>query len=195
MTVLAREGLTGLSVRKVASEAHLAPASLRHVLPTQDALRLRCLVIIEERVTSRVRGHVSAGLDTGSDLAVAMLQEVLPLDDARRLELLTQVQLGVLAVSDPSLREASARLSAGVRRLCTMAVLAIATGSPMTPSHEVPSALDVSDTADRLHASVDGIALQTLLDPETYPPSTARRRLRSCVTLIRDGAPGSASRR
>lgn len=156
MRVLDRDGLTALSVRNVAAEAGLATASLRRAFPTQDALRRFCLQEIRRRVTERI-ARVSG---TGAAWASALLAELLPLDDQRRTELTAQLQLGVLAMTDPALREDAITLNADVHQVCTVVLDALhAQGALRT-------GVDLGAEATRLHALVDGIALHLLWEPD-----------------------------
>lgn len=152
LRVLGRDGLTGLSVRGVAAEAGIAAASLRRAFPSQHALREYCLELIEERATSRI-----TSLDlTGRALADALLVQLLPLDDERRSELIAQVQLGVLSLSDSSLRPAAARLNAAVSRACRIAI------EILTAVGQLDAGRDPEYEARRLRALLDGIAMQGL---------------------------------
>ena len=98
--VLVRDGIAGLSVRKVAEEAEIATASLRRAFPTQDALRRFCFDRIHQSVAARLR----AVTGDGREKAMQWMRELLPLDDTRRTELVVQLQLSRLALTDESLR-------------------------------------------------------------------------------------------
>lgn len=149
--VLTREGLAGLSVRKVAEAAGLATASLRRAFPTQAALRAFCLDRIQTAVGDRIVAHTGEGLP----LARAVLREVLPLDETRRAEMIVQMQLGSLALTDPSLQESVQKLGDGVRRVCELAL-----GELTRSSAHVMA--DADAEAAHLHALLDGLALQLL---------------------------------
>ena len=82
--VLVRDGIAGLSVRKVAEEAEIATASLRRAFPTQDALRRFCFDRIHQSVAARLR----AVTGDGREKAMQWMRELLPLDDTRRTCLL-----------------------------------------------------------------------------------------------------------
>ncbi|ROR97257.1 TetR family transcriptional regulator [Salana multivorans] len=154
LRVLERDGLAGLSVRRVAEEAGIATASLRRAFPTQHALREHCLALVEERATARIRA-LPPDL-TGRRLVEAMLAQLLPLDRERRTELAAQIQLGVLALTDPALRAAAVRLDTAVGRACRAAVAILADagqlGRDRDPDYE----------AQRLHALLDGAAVHGL---------------------------------
>lgn len=152
LRVLERDGLGGLSVRGVATEAGIAAASLRRVFPSQHALRVYCLERIEARATERI-----AALDLeGRELAEGLLAQLLPLDDVRRVELIAQVQLGVLALTDDTLRPAAVRLSAGVDRACTSVIEILAHAG------ELGDGRDPVAEARRLRALLDGLAMHDL---------------------------------
>lgn len=152
LRVLERDGLTGLSVRGVAEEAGIATASLRRAFPTQHALREHCLLLIEERATARIRA-----LDASDrDLVDQLLAQLLPIDRERRLEFVAQVQLGVLALTDASLRPAMRRLDEAVTRGCELALGLLAESGGLAPSR------DLAFETRRLRALLDGIAMGML---------------------------------
>ncbi|KPG82343.1 TetR/AcrR family transcriptional regulator [Frigoribacterium sp. RIT-PI-h] len=157
LRLLERDGLAALSVRNVADEAGIAAASLRRLFPTQDALREHCLTSIEERVTARL----AALRSTGRTLALDVLAQVLPLDHERTAEILAQVQLGVLSRTDENLARSARRLNDGVGRICERAIHIMAEAGTLRPD------LDRTFEADRLHALVDGLAIQHTWDPST----------------------------
>ncbi|WIE71991.1 TetR family transcriptional regulator C-terminal domain-containing protein [Curtobacterium sp. MCJR17_020] len=173
LRILERDGLVALSVRNVADEAGIAAASLRRLFPTQDALREHCLTIIEERVTARL----SALRSTGRALAVDILAQVLPLDAERTTEILAQVQLGVLSRTDEHLTESARRLNDGVGRVCARALDALGAVDALDPER------DRIDETDRLHALVDGLAVEHTWDPAARTPA----RVLSLVELHLDG--------
>lgn len=151
--VLERDGLAALSVRRVAAEAGLAAASLRRAFPTQHALRVHCFELIRSRATDRVRSLSGSGIPLG----VAVLSELLPLDAPRRLELSAQLQLMILALTDPGLRETASTLHGDVRRACD--AVAVEVGLTRPPAE--------------LHAFLDGLALHVLTEPTAVTPEEA----------------------
>lgn len=152
LRVLERDGLAGLSVRGVAAEAGIAAASLRRAFPTQHALREYCFVLIEERATARMLALEGSG----RDLVEALMAQLLPLDDERRTELVAQVQLGILALTDDTLRPAAIRLSGAVDRACRIAIDILAESGSLGVGR------DREYEANRLRALVDGIAMHGL---------------------------------
>jgi AcrR family transcriptional regulator len=164
LRVLGRDGLTSLSVRKVAEEAGLATASLRRAFPTQDALRRFCLQAVAERATRRIRGLAGEGIAR----VEAMLAELLPLDEERRVELGAQVQLGALALTDDALHAEVVTLNLAVRGACTAGI------TELDRTGGLHASRDAEAEAETLHALLDGTALHLLWHPESLPGDAAR---------------------
>jgi AcrR family transcriptional regulator len=145
--VLVRDGLTELSVRKVAAEAGLPPSSLRYTFPTQAAVRERAVALLVERMSARVAKHERAH-EAGA--ARAILLELLPLDDERRVEMEVSLALGAMAATDRALWAAHQRSHLAVRQACTTALRLIGA--------------DPADV-DGTHALIDGLALHLVRQP------------------------------
>jgi AcrR family transcriptional regulator len=181
LRVLGRDGLTSLSVRKVAEEAGLATASLRRAFPTQDALRRFCLQAVAERATRRIRGLAGEGIAR----VEAMLAELLPLDEERRVELGAQVQLGALALTDDALHAEVVTLNLAVRGACTAGITELDRTGGQHASR------DAEAEAETLHALLDGTALHLLWHPESLPGDAARvllgRHLRALAGPVSGG--------
>lgn len=181
LRVLEREGLAGLSVRGVAAEAGIAAASLRRAFPTQHALREYCLRLIQERVTARI-----AALDlTGRALAEELLAQLLPLDAERRAELVAQIQLGMLALTDVSLRPSAVTLSDAVDRACRAAISILSDAGGLDPRR------DPDYEAQRLRALLDGIAMEGIWGGASPTPGPSRGLLARHLDEL--AGPASAS--
>lgn len=165
--VLARDGLAGLSVRKVADEANIATASLRRAFPTQQNLRQFCLDRIRQDVAKRL--HSVSG--SARERALQWMQELLPLDDTRRTELLVQLQLSRLALTDESLEESARGLHGEVRGVCA-AIL-----QQLLAAGQLGTTLDIGLETMRLHALLDGLALHLLWNTSTASRQYADRVL------------------
>lgn len=185
LRVLERDGLTSLSVRKVAEEAGLATASLRRAFPTQDALRRYCLHLMSERVARRVQALGGEGIGR----VAAMLAELLPLDEERRVELGAQLQLGALALTDTALHAEVVAMSRAVRAACVAGIAELGRTGALHPAR------DATAEAETLHALLDGTALHLLWHPETLPGDAARalllRHLQGLSAAARAQGPGS----
>lgn len=154
--VISREGLPGLSVRKVAEEAGLATASLRRSFPTQEALRVACLQLVTVRVQERI-GRLDRHLPV-REFVEACLAELLPLDEERALELQVQVAVGTLARTEAGVAEVDALAHDLLRQACRSMLLYLAEGDARFEA----VTQDVDANAATLHALLDGLALHLL---------------------------------
>jgi AcrR family transcriptional regulator len=143
--VLVRDGLTALTVRKVAAEAGLPPSSLRYTFPTQASVREHAIDLVFDRTSERIEAISGDGRQWAWDV----LLETLPLDEERRVELEVYLALGTAALTDQALRPAHERVVGLIRDWCGRVLEALG----------VPAAVREVETA-RLHALIDGLALQ-----------------------------------
>jgi AcrR family transcriptional regulator len=172
--VLARDGITALSVRNVAAEAGLAASSLRYTFPTQAALRVFALELVNRRVEERIRSLPRGA--TVRESVEERLRHLIPLDAERRLEMEVFVVIGTVALTDPALRPVYDRSSAGLRAGCAELLTVLATD----PAY---AGLDVAAETPRLHAIVDGLALHLVYqgpeDPTDWATDALARHLDS----------------
>lgn len=182
-TVLARDGIAKLSVRNVAEEAGLATASLRRAFPTQDALRAYCLELVRERTQARIDA-IDQRLSV-TDFAEAFLLQLLPLDEDRRLEMEVFIAIGVLALTDDTLRDPYDRvhneLALGCRSL--VGLLAEAGSAPV-------AADEIDIEAKRIHALIDGLALHLVQQKAGQPVDWAVEVVSLQVRQLRGQWPG-----
>ncbi|MGU3410210.1 TetR/AcrR family transcriptional regulator [Microbacterium sp. M1A1_1b] len=158
--VLARDGLGALSVRNVAAEAGLAPSTVRYTFPTQASVREHALNLVFDGTAARIQAlpdHL-----TGRALAHAVLVELLPLDDERRIELDVYLALGTAALTDPELRPFHDRVVAEMQDWCGQVLGAVG----VSPD-------DMAYEACRLHALIDGLAMQVVRLPPDADTSWA----------------------
>lgn len=186
--VLARDGLPGFSVRRIADEAGLATASLRRAFPTQAALRTYCLRLVGERVQARMDALAVAS-DPAADprgFVLACLAELLPLDAERRSETEVWLALGSLATTDADVRAAYDDSSRTIATACR-SLLGMLPG----PGGGDPDALAAE--AQRLHALLDGLALHLVHAPPSADTAWAMDALDRVVPDGPRPDPGSAA--
>ncbi len=160
--VIARSGVDGASMRDIAAEAGWTTGTLVHYFADKhDLLDFTLRVSIERRSASRT---ARSGL-TPADAVHATLISALPTNDDTRLHWIVTLTLAGAAASD-------ARLAATQRdayrdfRDYLVGLL-----------DAMPDVTDPLTEAERLIALVDGIALQALFDPASWPPDRQRRAL------------------
>ncbi|WP_433832464.1 TetR/AcrR family transcriptional regulator [Actinoplanes sp. CA-015351] len=148
--VIARAGITALTVRRVAAQAGLAPSSLRYTFPSQAVVREKAIIAVSQNIAGRVAA-LPQDID-GRSWARAALLELLPLDQQRRLEMEVFLALGTAALTDETLQPLWQATDAVVRDVCARAIQAA--GGEAGPH------------LDRLHALVDGLAFHLLVRPD-----------------------------
>jgi len=171
--VLVRDGLTELSVRKVAAEAGLPPSSLRYSFPTQASVRDRAVALLVDRLEARVARHADHD-EAGEREARSILLELLPLDEERRVEMEVSLALGAMAMTDHALWKAHQHAHRAIRSACTRALDLLGA--------------DPGDVAGT-HALIDGLALHLVRQSPEEGDAWARRALD--VHIERLGTPGS----
>jgi AcrR family transcriptional regulator len=170
--VLVRDGLTELSVRKVAAEAGLPPSSLRYTFPTQASVRDRAVALLLERLEARVASH-GDHQTAGPDEARAILLELLPLDNERRMEMEVSLALGAMAMTDSALWNAHHRTHVAVRQACATALTILG--------------VDTADVSGA-HAFIDGLALHLVRQPTDNTSDWAVRALDAYLRRLAPGA-------
>lgn len=157
--VLARDGLEGATLRRIATEAGCTTGSVTHHFADRRAL-LEATVdtAVEESMARLLASWRREGPRAG-------LAEMLPLDETRRQEVtvwLAGVQAGA---QDPELAERLAnRCAAAQERL--VAELRSRRGDVDGGSTDA----DVELLADEVLSAVDGVAVYAVADPRRYPP-------------------------
>ena len=164
--VIAREGMTALTVRSVAKEADLAPSSLRYSFPTQSSVRERAISAVLERLQERV-----VALPEDAHWGENALLELMPVDGEKHTEAIVWLALEMAAVADVDLQPVRARANAYIRTVC----------------HDVAAWLGSSseNLVDQLHAFVDGLTLHVVVRDECTP-QWAERALRIYLDEVRE---------
>lgn len=163
--VLLRDGVAAVSVRAVAAEADLATASLRHIFPTQNALRTFCFELALERATERIAASPLRG--TPRQQAEQVVLQVLPLDAQRHAEMQVWIAFAAASMASTELAPVYARGHDDLRQLCRSVVSGIASDAAL----ELQSA--------RLHALLDGLAMHLVSRPDPGAADMARQVVRA----------------
>ncbi len=156
--VIARSGIGAATMREVAAEAGWTTGMLTHYFADKrELLQFTLEASLENR-----RQQAAPRRDLTADQALrATLTDALPIDESTRLHWTVTVAFCAQALGDADLamtqRDAYRHFRADVASLVVRA--GRATGQAAT------------DEAERLIAILDGVALQALFDPESWPPS------------------------
>ncbi|WP_394253557.1 TetR/AcrR family transcriptional regulator [Arthrobacter pityocampae] len=166
--VVVRDGITRLSVRKVAAEAGIAAGSLRYLFPTQESLRAYVLDLVRQRVIDRIIALQPQ--ESVRRTVEDYLSQLLPLNAERRVEMEVFLSVGVLAFTDPALQPAYDRAHQDLRKGCHQALGLLTTD----PEYR---GLDPADESARTHAIIDGLALHLLRQRQDEDTSWAIKEL------------------
>lgn len=155
--VIAREGIAGASMREVAAEAGWTTGTLVHYFTDKrDLLRFTLESSLERRRARRSGRADMAPVDALRDTLIGAL----PVDDDSTLHWVVTVAFCSQASGDPELagiqRDAYREFRSAVAHLVQRA-----TGV---------SGVAAVEEAERLIAVVDGVAMQALFDPGSWPP-------------------------
>jgi len=174
--LVAREGAEAVTGRRVAAEAGVSTGALAHYFSDKDELLTAAFTEVVARSHYRVQA-LSPDRDV-AELLFQMLIAPLPLNDERRTE--SRVWFAFL---DRGLahKEATALLRTVYSEWRRSISEIIATGRR---TGRFRADLDPHATASSLIATVDGITMQAVVDPEALDPDAQRRLIRSHVEAL-----------
>jgi TetR/AcrR family transcriptional regulator, transcriptional repressor of bet genes len=159
--VIARSGIAGASMREVAAEAGWTTGTLVHYFTDKhELLRFTLEESLERRHALRAVRESMAPDDALRDT----LMSALPLDDDARLHWIVTVAFCAQAAADDDLADLQRTAYRDFRANVAKLVVAARRSTPS----------DSRSEAERLIAVVDGVAMQALFDPASWPPSRQR---------------------
>jgi AcrR family transcriptional regulator len=169
--LIARSGMESATMREVAAEAGWTTGALTHYFADKREL---LLATFQASLANRLSLRPSdTDVDPASRLR-ASLEGALPLDESRRRHWMVTVAFCSQAAGDDELAETQrtayhefrSHVAALVRR-CGLA----------ERQHAEPM-------AERLIAAADGIAVQALFDPQSWPPRRQLQRLDEMLSSL-----------
>ncbi len=160
--VIARSGVDGASMREIATEAGWTTGTLVHYFANKhELLDFTLRASIERRSALRSeRADLSPG-----EAVRATLTGALPTNDDTRVHWIVTVALAGAAASDDDLAATQRDAYREYRRYLVGLLMMM------------PDIDDAQIEAERLIGLVDGIALQALFDPTSWPPDRQLRAL------------------
>lgn len=187
-SVIAREGLEGTTIRKVAAEAGSSTTVVTHYFRDKDALIAAAVedayAAVESRMTDLVRGFediTRPGTSAIERLRV-MLLEALPLDRVRREEARVWMAFWAAAAARPELRTVQRDGYRSWRSLIRSVLDEAATSGELRPGIVIDAELDL------LLCLVDGLLMQATLEPRRYPAARQQQLLESALAGLAVGA-------
>lgn len=168
--VLAREGPGRASMRAIAREAGYTTGVIFHYFRDKRELMEYGSTLLIDRSIDRIA-------TAAQEDPLAALAELLPLDERRRDE--AQLWMTILgwSNSDPDLAEELARRHQQVRHHLRPVISRLRTDVD-------PDGDRICDLTDQILAVVDGLTVDTLISPESYPPDKQLAILGAAVTAL-----------
>lgn len=171
--LVSRDGAGAISVRALAAEAGVSPSNVVHYLPSRAAML--AAAVREHLGEARRRADaIRARSDSVDvDLATDLVMVAIPDSPKRRRQ--SEVWLLLLAEQEanPDAREILAQLQADVRDAVLRGVDLLADHGLLAPERD-----RVLEAAG-IHALIDGLAVQTMVDQRRMPPAVLRDIVRS----------------
>ncbi|MDI9914861.1 TetR family transcriptional regulator C-terminal domain-containing protein [Rhodococcus sp. IEGM 1379] len=161
--VIRRDGIAATSVRTVADEAGMSTGSLRHFFATQSELLVFAMELVVLRVEKRI-----AAIEFDPDMRCAIRQfadQFVPLDDDRREEMQVSIAFAAAAQTDSALTAVRDRTDQVLFDHFRQFVAALQNDGFLRSD----AVVDVE--AMRLHAVVDGLAVQGVNDSQRVNPA------------------------
>lgn len=169
--VVSRDGASAVSVRSVAAEAGMPKSSIGHYVGTMPQLLSLAIAELVDFVRQQTADFESGSLDLDSATDAFML--MVPTDARRRQ--MSEVWLLLL-----SQRNAEPDLAPILNELNVTTLTEIERGLAILRDHGlVHASRDLAAEGRFLHALVDGLAIQSLTDPDFMPKADVRRIIRA----------------
>lgn len=165
--VIQRDGLDGLSVRRVADEANLSLGALRYYFETADELTAFSMRLVSQRANARIENLPFTG-NIRLDMEM-VIGELLPLDETRLTEARVWLAFAGKAISSPAIRALSLEVHDQLYSGFRPAIEA------MINKQSTNETADVELETKALHAFVDGLVVHCVTFPDRVPPEEVRR--------------------
>jgi AcrR family transcriptional regulator len=168
--VIARAGIAGATMREVAAEAGWTTGALTHYFADKREL----LTFTLDASLARRRGTRPRRDLSPREALRAWLLRVLPIDEDARLHWTVTVAFCAQAAGDAELATSQRDAYRDFRANVAVLVERASPARGAAAEHE----------AERLIALVDGVAIQALFDPESWPPERQIAALDAALATI-----------
>ena len=174
--IVAADGLERASLREVADEAELAVGSVRHYFASSDELLAHSFGVVVDRIVRRLAAaderlaEAQPGTPEHHDGVLTLLGEFLPLDEERAVDACVWMAFKAAARTKPFLAPEADRSHRAVAAIVGRLVMELSSGAdPGAADAGTDAAAEqqrLVTEAERLLATLDGLALHALLQPE-----------------------------
>jgi AcrR family transcriptional regulator len=183
--IVAADGLERASLREVADEAELAVGSVRHYFASSDELLAHSFGVVVDRIVRRLTAaderlaEAQPGTPEHHEGVLSLLGEFLPLDEERAVDACVWMAFKAAARTKPFLAPEADRSHRAVAAIVGRIVMELSSGVGPDAAGTVAATATASDDAgaapdqqrlvteaERLLATLDGLTLHALLQPE-----------------------------
>lgn len=167
--IVAADGLERASLREVADEAELAVGSVRHYFASSDELLAHAFGVVVDRIVGRLTAaderlaEAQPGTPEHHRGVLTLLGELLPLDDERAVDACVWMAFKNAARTRPFLAAEADRSHRAVAAIVGRLVMDLSSAA------DTDAAVDqqrLVTEAERLLATLDGLTMHALLQPE-----------------------------
>jgi AcrR family transcriptional regulator len=179
--IIAADGLERASLREVADEAGLAVGSVRHYFSSSDELLAHSFGVVVDRITGRLAGAredvmpLVPGTAEHREAVLTLLSQFLPLDEERAVDACVWMAFKNAARIRPFLAAEADRSHRAVAAIVGWLIMELR--QPEDDDGEGQQSLVTE--AERLLATLDGLTMHALLQPEWMTAEMCRDVLAS----------------
>lgn len=177
--VIARDGISGATIRAIAREANCSRGILAHYFDDKADILGSALVMSHRRVVARMNAR-AAGL-TGLDALRVVMLEALPLDEQRDLEAQIEISFWGRALGTAELRDLQ---HTEFDRLCARLRRHLAEASDRG---ELAGGVDLDLATHQLVVLIDGVSAERVLYPGRVAPGRQVEMLDALLDSLRAG--------
>jgi AcrR family transcriptional regulator len=193
--IIASDGLERASLREVADEAELAVGSVRHYFGSSDELLLHSFGVVVDRILGRLSAaderlaEARPGTPEHHDSVLTLLGEFLPLDEERAVDACVWIAFKHAARTKPFLAPEADRSHRAVAAIVGRLVMDLSPAAAAETTDTDRDQQRLVTEAERLLATLDGLTMHALLQPEWMTAQMCTDVLEAHLTGL-SGRPG-----
>ncbi len=192
--IIAADGLERASLREVADEAQLAVGSVRHYFASSDELLAYSFGVAVDRISGRLEAaeaRLAAAAPGSAEYrrgARSLLAELLPLDEERAVDACVWMAFKNAARTRPFLAEQADRSHRTVAAVVGRLMMDLAGDGADGEAPDGTGQQRLVTEAERLLATLDGLTMHALLQPEWMTAQMCHDVLEAHLASLGSGA-------
>lgn len=194
--IVAADGLERASLREVADEAELAVGSVRHYFASSDELLAHSFGVVVDRIAGRLDTAEARLAETAPGSAehrtavLTLLGELLPLDEERAVDACVWMAFKNAARTRPFLAPEADRSHRTVAAVVGRLMMDLAATQGDDDGAGGPDRQQLVTEAERLLATLDGLTMHALLQPEWMTAQMCHDVLEAHLASLVGSGPG-----